>query len=206
MTDATPPTPGSGASPLRPLVRSWWLIALAIAASVLASAWITSRQQPVYRATATLVVAPSASLEANADVLRSIDTLERRGVVATFAKIPGARETMEKVAAELGVEPAALRGTSLSASVPPYTYVVLIEARGRDPQQVADVANAAARVADRRAVELYRIFSLQPLAAAQVPYAPVYPQPRRNMVVAVLVGVFAGVVAAYALAAFRPDR
>jgi capsular polysaccharide biosynthesis protein len=196
MPDA-PPNAEASASPLRPLVRSWWLVLLCVAAAAGASTWLTSRQTPTYRATTTLVVAPTSEVHETSDVLRSLDTLERRGVVATLAKIPSAPETLLDVAQELGRDPAELRGYALSASVPPYTYVLQLEATGRDARLATDVANAAARVVDRRARDLYRIFALRTLASAQQPRAPVHPQPRRNLVVASLLGLFAGVVAAY---------
>jgi capsular polysaccharide biosynthesis protein len=197
MTDM----PAAGAA-LRPLRRFWWLPPACIVAALAASAVITSRQASVYRATCSLVAAPNEVVQDTSDVLRTLDTLERRGVVATLAKIPAAPATMQEVARELGVDPRELRGHALAASVPPYTYVLIVEATGPDAQRVADIANAAAVVVDRKARELYRIFTLRPIAEATKPRAPIHPNPSRNHVVAGLLGLFVGVVAAYAIDGF----
>jgi len=197
---------GADGSALRPLRTWWWVILLTVGASMGVSAWLTARQKPVYRATTTLVVTPIAEITDTGDVLRSLDTLERRGVVATIAKIPSAPETMDAVARRLDVDPASLRGYSLSASVPPYTFLLKVECTGRDPKTVAEVADAAGRVLDQRAREFYRIFTLPELAAAERPRGPIHPQPRRNQVVAALLGLFVGVVAAYGFDGLRGRR
>lgn len=183
----------------------WWLVALG-AVAAMAAAWLaTARQTPVYRATATLVVAPSSSIEDPADIVRTLETLDRRSVIATFARIPGSAEARAATAARLAVTDG-LRGWRIEGSVLPSTNILRIDAEGPDAARAADVANAAAEVTAHEARSLYRIFTLRPMARAVAPSGPSEPDLRRNLLVAAAVGLLLGALAAVGLRFRAPAR
>jgi capsular polysaccharide biosynthesis protein len=170
-------------------------------------AWLwTSRQSPTYQASTSLVVTPNTEVEDITDLLRSLETLERRTVVATFARLPGSPETADSVAERLGVEPREIRHYWIGGAVVPNTNIVRIDVYGPDPERAAEVANATARVVRREARHLYQIYSLYEMARAEPPSRPVRPDARRNAVVAAILGVFLGVLAALGLEAVRSRR
>lgn len=163
---------------------------------------VTGRQRAVYRSSATSVVAPHESVEETADVLRSLETLERRSVIATFARIPSAPHVRALVAQRLGL-PGGLDDFRIEASVLPNTNILKIDVEGNEPAQVAAVANAAAEVTRGEVRALYRIFTTRMLSDATPAPRPIHPDPRRNLVVASLLGVLVGVVAALILEKLR---
>lgn len=173
----------------------WWLVLLAVAVALGASALATARQQPLYRASASLVVAPTTAVDAPADILRSLETLERRSIIATFARIPGSQEAQRAVAAQVGLPN--LDGWRVEGSVLPNTNILRIDAEGPDAARVAQVANAAAEATRQEARALYRIFTMRNLAEATPPTRPALPDWPRNLLVAAAIGLLLGVLAAY---------
>lgn len=173
----------------------WWLVLLAVAVAVGASALATARQQPLYRASASLVVAPNTSIEEPADILRSLETLERRSIIATFARIPGSQEAGRAVAGQLGLPN--LEGWRIEGSVLPNTNIIRIDAEGPDAARVAQVANAAAEATRQEARALYRIFTMKVLAEATPPTRAALPDWPRNLLVATAIGLLLGLLAAY---------
>jgi capsular polysaccharide biosynthesis protein len=190
----------------RAFTRSWWIVLLAVVLAVGAAAWATSRQKPVYRASTSLAVVPNSEVEGTGDVLRSLDTLERRTVVATFAKIPSTVETRTDAARRLKLESRDLRGYRIRATVLPNTNIIKVDAEGPDPERAAQVANAAAAVTRREARHLYRIYTLRTLEEATPARRPFHPTPARNYLVAGILGLFLGIAAAFLFERLRAPR
>lgn len=185
------------------LKRGWWLILLMIGAAVAAGAWFTAGVQPVYETSAMLVVAPSEQTTEPDEIVRSLETLERRTVVATFSRIATTREARSLLEERLGLEKDALRRVRIRGSVVPNTNIIRISAEGPDAELVERAANGAAALAAEEASALYRVYTLHMLEAALTPYRPDYPDPQRNLVVAAILGLVFGLAAALALDRFR---
>src|SRR5688572_29379710 len=173
----------------------WWLVLLAVAVALGASALATARQRPLYRASTSLVVAPTTDVDTPADILRTLETLERRSIIATFARIPGSQEAQRAMAAQLGLPN--LDGWRVEGSVLPNTNILRIDAEGPDAALVAQVANAAAEATRQEARALYRIFTMRNLAEATPPARAALPDWRRNLLVAAAIGLLLGVLGAY---------
>jgi len=180
------------------LRRNWILVIVIFAIALVATAIITARQTPVYETSAQLVVAPSASARDAADVVRTLDTLERRTVVATFARIAATEESRIAVAQALKVPVERIRAFRTHGSVVPSTNIIRIDTRGPDPAMAASIANATAERTAREAEALYRVYSLRFLARATPPRAPVCPDRQPNYVVGATTGLFLGVALALA--------
>lgn len=177
-------------------IRSAGVVLGAIALTLLACAFFTSRQPRVYRASTTVVVTPNTDVEGMGDVLRSLETLERRTVIATFARVPATAETRAAAARQLGRADADLSPYRVEASVLPNTNIIKIDVEGPDAAAAAVVANAVSEATRDEVRRMYRIFTLRTLAAASPAPQPVRPDPRRNYVVAGILGLFLGVLAA----------
>lgn len=185
-----------GESLLRILRRWWWVPAATLAVGVATAGWWTSQQPQTYRASAMLAVTPNSDVQSDGDVLRSLDVLERRTLLATLARIPGTRETRSAVAEAVGREPLeGLRAYRISASVLPNTNIIRVDVDGTDSALAARVANAAGEVTAAEARSLYRIYTMRSIAAAEAPTRPIHPDPRRNSLAAGIAGLFIGAVA-----------
>lgn len=188
---------------VRALKRGWWIpIAAAVVAA--AVAWIaSSRENPVYKASATLVVAPSSEIEDTGDLLDAVETLERRTIVATLAKVPAAAQTRARAIRRMGVEPDDVRYYWIGGTVLPNTNVVRVDVIGPDPEVAAELADAIASATRREARSLYGVFTLRHLDDAEVPDEPERPNPRRAALVGAVLGLFFGLLLALAAAAVR---
>ncbi len=181
----------------RVLQGQWWVILLAVLLAVGSTIAATARQERVYRASTLQVVVPSADLQEPDDLLRSVDTLDRRNLIATFARIPLTPESRERAAAALQRSEGELRDYSVETSVLPSTNVLRIEVEGPDPERTAELANALALVTQNRSREMYRIFQIETLARASAPEVPFRPDLRRNLVAGLVLGLILGVAAAF---------
>lgn len=181
------------------LRRWWWVIVVLVGVALAVTAVLTARQRPIFESAALLAVAPSSEIRDPSEVVRALDTLERRTVVATFARIPSTPGMRESVAEEMGVAAKELRGYRIRGSVVPNTNILRVDVEGSDPKTAADAANAAAKVTAREARSLYRVFSMRELALAVPARRPSYPDPQRNYLVGGAVGLVLGIAAALVL-------
>lgn len=189
---------------VRALRARWWLSVVVMVAAMTAAGYLTARQPPVFRATASSTVAPSRDLSESAELLRALETLERRTVMATFALLPGSRETRQAAAAALGLAAAELRDYRVSTSVVPNTNVIRIEVEGPDAIRASELANALAGVTAVKAGRLYRLFALEPLDPSIPMRHPVRPNGKRNAVVAGILGLFLGLAVTIGVEALSP--
>lgn len=203
------PTPPPGEPGRAPLYRRWlrtgsWVVPVMLALSVGTALIVTSRQTPTYSSAATVALVPGPSVADGPDVLRSLETLERRTVIATFAQIPLADRIQQAAAHDISLPGDSLAGYRTLAFVIPNTNLIRIEVEGPDPTRTAALANALLTTTAAEAKAMYRVFELTALARAVRPTAPVAPNPKRAVALAAILGMFLGLAATYLLV--RPPR
>ena len=191
---------GGGVSFYVQALRNWWWLILTVPTlSVLAAVHFTSQQTPLFRASAEVAVVPSPELTEPADVMRGLETLERRTVIATFASMAETRETLSLAAAKLGLTSSDIARYRVQASVVPRTNIIRISVEGRDGDRVSQLANTVARVLAEESKTTYQIFEMKSLEAALPARGPFHPDPRRNAMVASILGLFGGLFSALAV-------
>ena len=124
-------------------------------------------------------------------------------MIATFARIPSTTQARAAVAQRLG-QTGRLDRYRIEAAVLPNTNILKIDVEGPEPGTTAAAANAAAELIHDEVRSLYRIYTTRVLSAAVPPSRPIHPDPKRNYVVAGLLGLLAGLVAALAVERLRP--
>lgn len=174
------------------LRRWWWLVPLTAVAAAGLAILVTAREAPTYAASASAAVAPSADVHEPSDLLRSLETLERRTVVATFARMASTRETLRRAAELMGLEPGELAGYSVNASVISSTNLIRVRVEGPDAERAATLADATLVVLEEGAQRLYHLFRIERVEAAIVPSRPIHPDPVRSVGVAGLLGLLIG--------------
>lgn len=185
------------------LRRGWWLLLLAVVVALGAAGWLTGREDPRFAAEALLIVVPDRGLEDPSDVLRSLDTLERRTILATLAEIPGRTETKRRAGGDLAWGESDLRRYWIGGSVVPQTNLLRIEVRGPQAEAAAQLATAAARATGREADRLYPVYSFRMLQEAEIPRDPIRPDLGRSLTVAGILGLFLGAAAVLGLELYR---
>ena len=191
---------------LRVFVGRWWVPVLTAAIAVGAAWSWTGRQTPVYRASQLLAVVPGPSIEGGSDILRSLEALERRTLLATFARLPSSNQTRRAVGEWLDLDARQLAPYRFSASVLSNTNILRVEVDGPDRDLAMELAETVAATMATDAQALYRIYALQPISTAEASGRPVFPDRQRNYLAAAVLGLLVGVVAVGAVAQFARSR
>ncbi len=189
---------------VRAVIKNWIVVVVVIAAALMTTAIINVSRERVYEGSAQLIVAPAPGLMDTSDVIRSVETLDRRTVVATFARIPSAAPIQNSVAVALHLPAERAAAFQTRGSVVPNTNIIRIEVQGPDAALVASMANEAAMATAREAQSLYPIYALRMLSRAAVAESPSYPDIQRNYLIGAALGIFLGLAFALAVERVRP--
>ena len=181
------------------MTRHWKLLAAAAAAGLI-MAWLFSALQPDrYRATLLAAVAPHGDTMTTTDVLRGLEVLEQRTVVATVAALattPAA--TQPAVQSDSGY--------TIHASVLPNTNLVRIEVEGADASRAAAIANRLPPVLSQHTRAMFKFYSVTPVSSASQPAEPLSSGSVRTILAGLLVGLVIGAAIAIAIEKSRPSN
>jgi diguanylate cyclase (GGDEF)-like protein len=178
----------------RMLQRSWWIIILTALSAAMTALIVAYFAAPMYQAKTKYIITPNPSaLGFESDLIYSLDTLDRRSVVATYAEILNGTSIFFEVLAEVGVDPMYAGSYSHSAVVLPDTSIIELSVQGPDPVLVAELANETGRKTVQLVERLYAVYDMTLLDPAIPPLAPVSPQPLRDTGIAIVVGLVLGV-------------
>lgn len=189
------------------LVRALWRHAIpavfVFIGTLIVTVIATALQTPVYESAAQLIVAPAPATSDTSDVIRSVETLERRTVVATFARMPSADDARNAIAAGLHIPATRAIEFQTHGSVVPNTNIIRIDTRGPDPKLAAAIANASAERLAVEAQALYRVYALRMLSRATPAAKPAYPDRKRNLLVGFVIGAALALATALTLERLR---
>jgi len=184
---------------LRFFVRKWKSILLIFLVTFAATAFLTFKADPVYRATTTFIVSLSVVSEDDRTTISAIDTLSNRVEIATtYAKVAKSRLIQDLAVKELGLSSSQASGLTVSTQILAGTNILEIAVEGRDPAVVRDYADTLGRQSVLYGQKLYEIYALEILDVAQLPKKPIKPNIPTNLV---LGGVF-GLILGFAFALF----
>jgi capsular polysaccharide biosynthesis protein len=173
-----------------PLLASQWRRIAIITVAVTVLAWGLTMIQPVqYQASALISVIPRADALQPNEVLRAVEVLERRTVVATIASLASTPAIRSRVAAA--------SEERIEAVVLPNTNLIRVNVQGRDPGRAALVANRVPALLGAQARSLYRYYDIVLISAAAPPQDSFAPRPRRAIAAGLVAGLFLGLLAAY---------
>lgn len=193
------------------LLRNHWrgVVIILVVCMLLGTGWTLTRS-PEYAANANGYVTTSSSDDNTA--LASVNDSLAKSKATSYLEFARSRAVAEDVADSLGLdmEPSVLV-TKVEATQPPDTVLIKIVARAGTPelaQELADawviaLADAVKKVEDPqgKGIAAMRII---PVEAAELPSAPVSPDPVRNIGLATLLGLLLGL--AYAVLRGTFDR
>src|SRR5688572_10247412 len=185
---------------LRIIRRGWWLILIAALVAVnLSLVYSYYLTQPTYEAFARFIVSPDIQNIASGDLINSLEALDRRSIVSTYAEVLNSREIINGTMSLLGADPAQFNNYQTLVTVLPEANIIRFSVRGPDPEVAAILANSIGQNAIDFIQNLYVIYNIEFLDQAVVPSEPIEPKPIQNAGLALLVGTVAGI----GLAIFR---
>ena len=178
---------------LRMLQKGWWIIALTILVAINVALITSYFTKPIYQASASYSVSPSASLAgSDQDVLNSLEALDKRSIIQTYAEFLNSQRIYEETVQAMGLSMEELAETSKSTVVLPDANILVLTIQGPDAVLIADLANKVGKNAIDNIKQLYKVYDINPLDPASVPSIPIRPQPVRDAGVAALLGLVIG--------------
>jgi polysaccharide biosynthesis transport protein len=173
----------------------WKLVAILTALGAVIGWSLAAVQPPQYRASALAAITPRPEgLEPN-ELLRGIETLERRTIVATMSALPST--------AAMRTQLGAGSDDDIEALVLPNTNLLRIDVRGGDAMRAATLANRIPALLDVHATSMFKYYRVTMISPAVQPEAPFLPRTGRAITAGTLIGLFAGLLAAYAVQRLR---
>ena len=187
-------TPAAPHDPVGAILRRWWLpLAGALLGAIIALIAASSGTER-YRASSVAAVVPSAAVEST-DLLRSVDTLERRTIVATAAELVATVPTRR----DAGLTAADESGYTMEARVIPNTNLVRVTVEGVEAARVAAIAAETPQVLGRQLRELFKVYDVQTVSEANPAAAIIGGGNARNVIGGAIAGTLLGALAAIAL-------
>jgi len=176
--------------------RRLWLVVVVVMAVLVTDLVTTSQSQRVYMARASLLIAPSSSVEPG-QLVYSVDALGRSMIVGTYANMLSTdtirREALER--AGVAVDPSdpqiQIKTAALADSA-----IVEVTTFANDPNVAATVANAVGHVGEVRMSQLYPMYDLSVVTEAIPPKTAYRPDVGRNLALGGLLGLLLGAVSA----------
>jgi len=178
---------------LRMLRQGWWIVALT-ALSALNIALVASYlATPLYRARARFLVSPNTALAVDSrDLVDSLQALDRRTIVSTYAEVLSSNRIFQDAGEELQLPPSILFQYGVTTVVLPEASILEMSVEGPDPQVAALLANTIGQHAIDYIKGLYQIYNIDFLDQARPPRRPFEPQATRDVSLAVALGGVAG--------------
>ena len=172
-------------------MRHWRIVALIAAATTLL-AWLAAGVQPKrYRASSLATINPLTEQLTPSDVIRGIDTLDRRVVVASIAALASAPQVVNAAGATSGYE--------VMAVVLPNTSLFRVDVEGADPRTAAAIANKVPMLLGVQARTIYKMYGVMLVSPATVADKPFLPRVGRAVAAGLVLGLLLGVAVAWVL-------
>jgi len=181
---------------LRMLQKNWWIILLTALFALTISLGFSYAITPQYRATARFIINPVFSLDAN-DVVDSLDTLDRRSVVATYVEVMKSNNILFSAVDMLNLNAITVQENyTIQAVILPDSSVLELSVSGPNPNISAGLANEIGKQTIIFTNNLNQVYVLNYLDSAQIPLEPFSPQPLRDAGLALILGVSFGMILA----------
>lgn len=191
---------------LHMLRRSWWVVALTALAAVLAALITAYNATPIYSSSARYLVAPNPNYlggEVDYNLIYSLDTLDKRTIITTYAEVMNSASLYKQTLQELGLQESNLTGYTHTAVVFTETNIIDLTVTGPDPRLVVNLTDKIGQNAVNYVERMYPVFDMNLLDAPTLPTEPIYPLPLRDAGVALVVGLALGVGLALMRELFR---
>lgn len=175
------------------LRNGWWIIVvttLMAVATALIAAYYT---KPTYESVSRFVVSPNPTfITGQSNVLDSLNVLDRRSIIMTYAEVLNSPRIYSDSVELLKLNEADLTDYTYKAVVLPDTNVIVFSMQGPDAATTALLANSIAQRTVDYVSNLYQVYEMTILDPATASSLPISPQPLRDALIALIVGLAMG--------------
>ncbi|HEX7808146.1 MAG TPA: Wzz/FepE/Etk N-terminal domain-containing protein [Thermoanaerobaculia bacterium] len=198
-TPAAPQPERTSATRIADRLTVHWRIIAAVALSTALLAWLFSALQPRrYNASAIIAVSPTVDGLSATDVMRGVDTLERRTLVASVAALATTPLTRREA---LGAHN---HNYDIDAVVLPNMNLLRVNVEGEDARTAADIANRVGTSLGPQTLAMFKFYRVTTVSAATTPANPIFPRVGRTVLAGLLLGLVLGTLVAYTIDSRRP--
>jgi tyrosine-protein kinase len=195
----SPHPPRSTTTRIIDRLTAHWRVIAAVALSATVLAWLFGVLQPKrYSASVIIAVSPAVDGLSATDVMRGVDTLERRTLVASVAALAMTPLTRREA---LGPHN---HNYDIDAVVLPNTNLLRVKVEGADPQITADIANRVATSLGPQTLAMFKFYRVTTVSAAMPPSKAIFPRVGRTVMAGLLLGLVLGALVAYTIDTRRP--
>lgn len=177
---------------LKMLRRGWWIVALAALMAVNVALVASFLATPQYQSSTRFVISPNTNLVEGRDVINSLEALDKRSIISTYAEFLNSRRIHKETIAALNLSDEIFEEYTITTVVLPEANVIDLTVAGPDPVTAAQLANQIGqRTIDYISVlyGAYDISFLDPAVPADLPFSP---QPLRDSALALMLGLVGG--------------
>jgi capsular polysaccharide biosynthesis protein len=180
------------------LLRGWWIIALSALVAVTVSLAASYVAVPEYEATARFIINPSPTNITNAEIVRSLDTLDRVSVTATYVEVMNSQKIFKESATALGINPnnSSLAAYTVSGVILPSSSVLQLTVSGPNPTVAAELANMIGNQSIVYTRRVNKVYDMEFLDAAIPSTSPISPSPLRDASLVLVLGLASGAILA----------
>jgi len=178
------------------LQRGWWLVALTTLIAMITSLVISYLTTSLYQATARFIITPNASVGLGPALVDSLDTLENRTIVTTYAEIMNSRRITTDALTALQLPSSVWIDYISLAVVLPDTSILELSVTGPDPVIATNLANSIGIETINFTERINQAYDLNFLDTAVIPDDPISPQPLRDLALALALGLVGGAILA----------
>jgi diguanylate cyclase (GGDEF)-like protein len=176
------------------LQRNWWIVTLsalsALAIAIISSLIIT----PIYKSSARFIVTPNLSQIDVANLVPSLDTLDKRSIILTYGEILNSDLMYQNAVKSIGLDPSDEKLLAYTRSTVALSDAnILVQTiQGPDPNLVATLANSIGLNSIDYIKQLISVYELKFLDPATVATTPIRPLPIRDASLALGLGLIFG--------------
>jgi uncharacterized protein involved in exopolysaccharide biosynthesis len=176
------------------LWRRRWIVLSALLCTSVATAILAFRQIPVYRATATFIVAPKRLYFADTDsFVDGLNILSRNTEIArTYVEVARSRKIAVEAATALDLSHDEREGLSIDSRLLAGTTTIEIVVEGPDPVVAQSFIIAVGSRTAAYMQELYEAYDFSPLDPPLLPTSPASPNKKRNLALGAIFGLALG--------------
>ena len=181
---------------IRMIQKGWWIIVLAVLATLNVVLIIDMFSTPIYEATTRMILLPNPESFAGKDFISSLTSLDNSSIVTTYADVFDSEFNIQAFTSTLNLPDEELDKYTQSTVVLPDSNVLEVYVTGPDAGITAEWANGVSRTGIDYMKSLYQVYNINILDAAVVPEEPISPQPVRDLSLGGVLGLLVGVILA----------
>jgi diguanylate cyclase (GGDEF)-like protein len=176
--------------------KGWWIIVLAVLASMNVTLIMDMFSTPVYEATTRMIVLPNPESFTGRDFVSSLSSLDNSSIVTTYADVFDSEFNQQAFISTLNLAEDEIDAYTQNTVILPDSNVMEIYVTGPNPEVTAQWANGVARTGIDYMKTLYQVYEVNILDAAVVPLEPISPKPLRDVSLGGVLGLLIGVILA----------